>query len=216
MKTGMVLGAVLLCGCTSPERIVISESVPAPIHRSELDAQFKFLRARKDPISITANRERTLYLRADRDQDLVTMIRVVNEGRANIEQTIPVGHEPISIVLSHDESHAYVSNLGDGTISVLDVSGNGGVKNVQTIKVASNLFCLIFSRTGEYLYVVSRLGDKVWVIDPEVNRVIDTTTIALMDLSVKREQCYSGCHKQDPVRRRIFDQMSRERIARND
>lgn len=217
MNTRSMLGAVLLvCGCAPSHHIVISEPAPDIAPPRNWEAQLAELRSIKDPISITANRERTLYLRADRDLDLVTMIRVVNNGSNNIEETIPVGREPISIVLNPAESRAYVSNLGDGTISVLDVRGDGGVTGIDTIKIAANLFCLIFSQAGEYLYVVSRLGDKVWVIDPEVNRVIDSTTISLMDVNVKREQCYSGCHKQDPVRRRILDRLTHEKLARKD
>lgn len=214
---GAVLFACVVSGCAVIEDYGQGNS-PGPIHEPRpapvaVKTPIEQLREDfKDPISVTANRDRTLYLRADRDLDQVTMIRVINDGRNNVERTIPVGREPISIVLNRAESRAYVANLGDGTISILDVSRLDDVTVVDSIKIASNLFCLTFSRQGEFLYVVSRLGDKVWVVDPAVNQVTSTTSIRQLDLGVKQD-CYSGCHTLDTQRRRLFDQMSKDLVA---
>lgn len=169
------------------------------------------LRPMKGQIAITTNSARSLYLRADRDTDEVVAIRVgegVPESRA-----VKVGKEPISIVLNGEEKFAYVSNLGDGTVSVIDLSS---LAVADTIKIGANLFCLVFSRGEKYLYVVSRLGDQVWMVDPVVNRVVGTTKIYQMDLDVKTSQCYSGCHKQDPQRQRTFETLRYSPLARVD
>lgn len=169
------------------------------------------LRPMKGQISITTNSARSLYLRADRDMDEVVAIRV-GEGVPE-SHAVKVGKEPISIVLNGEEKLAYVSNLGDGTVSVIDLSS---FSVSDTIKIGANLFCLVFSRGEKYLYVVSRYGDQVWMVDPAVNQVVGTTKIFQMDLDVKKTQCYSGCHKLDPQRQRTFESMRHLPLARVD
>jgi DNA-binding beta-propeller fold protein YncE len=225
MKKGWgVLCACVIAGCAATDDTVIYrendkagiQSEPRPettaLSGSRGDSAWDRLKTRKSPFAITKNRDSTLYLRADRDLDQVFMLRVAAEGRDQVELAIPVGREPVSVVLNNAETRAYVSNLGDGTISVLDVTPHDTATVVGSVRIASNLFCLIFSRTGEFLYAVSRYGDKVWVVDPDANQVVGTTSIRQLDLSVRRE-CYSGCHAQDPQRRRVLDRLSGDIVA---
>lgn len=222
MKTGCgALFALVVSACAVTEDWnagdpVETQSEPKPdarmISKSGNGLDWEKLKGIKSPFAITRNREGTLYLRVDRDLDQVFMLRVARDGGDPIERVVPVGREPVSIVLNNAETRAYVSNLGDGTISVLDVTASDSVAVVDSVRIASTLFCLIFSRRGESLYAVSRYGDKVWVVDPTVNQVVGTTSIRQLDLNIRRE-CYSGCHAQDPQRRRVLDRISKDVFA---
>ncbi len=211
-----VCAAIFSTGCATESRLSNAEGVDwradVPALRMIVSAPPDYaryqprdmveLRPMKGQVSIITNSAKSLYLRADRDQDEVIAVRV---GKGVPESlSVKVGKEPLSIVLNGEEKFAYVSNLGDGTVSVIDLSS---LEVAETIKIGANLFCLVFSRGEKYLYVVSRYGDQVWMVDPVVNRVVGTTKIFQMDLDVKKTQCYSGCHKLDPQRQRTFETM---------
>lgn len=201
-------------GCATEERynsdVPVSgliEPAPPETKPYQQPQNMDQLRILKGQIAITTNRENSLYLRADRDLNEVAAIRVGVQDA----QAIKVGKEPISIVLNSEEKFAYVSNLGDGTVSVIDLAS---LEVTNTIEIGANLFCLVFSRGEKYLYVVSRFGEKVWIVDPVVNSVVGTTKIHQMDLDVKKTQCYSGCHKMDPQRQRTFESIRHAQVAR--
>jgi DNA-binding beta-propeller fold protein YncE len=48
---------------------------------------------------------------------------VIDTDTETVTATIPTGKSPTSIAVLPDGSAAYVSNLGDGTLSVLKIAG---------------------------------------------------------------------------------------------
>ena len=100
---------------------------------------------------------------------------------ANVIATIPVGIAPFDIRVSPDGTYAYVVNIGESTVSVIDTLTNtvAGTLSVGTEGQSRN--CLAFTPDGRYAYVV---GDcDTLVIDTASQSV--AATISVADFSVK-------------------------------
>jgi len=78
---------------------------------------------------------------------------------------------PFWMALSKDERLLYVSNWGDGTVSVVDLNNEQLVKN---IKVGKNPEGVVLSQDGRYLYVANSDTDDISVIDTIKNEVVST------------------------------------------
>ena len=66
--------------------------------------------------------------------------------------TVRVGNGPSDVKLSTDGRYAYVTNSGDGTVSVMDTTTN---KVVRTISVGSGPSSIAVNPDGRYVYVLN-------------------------------------------------------------
>jgi YVTN family beta-propeller protein len=80
------------------------------------------------------------------------------------------GNSPTRATLLRDWSELWVSNSGDGTVSVINTASNKVVGD--QIRVKGNPGALVASRDGKTLYVGNALN-YVSVIDREKKKVID-------------------------------------------
>jgi YVTN family beta-propeller protein len=69
---------------------------------------------------------------------------------------------------------AYVANVGDSTVSVIDTTNN---TVVATITVGANPFDVAVTPNGKHVYVANSLGNSVSVIDTSTNAVTATIPV---------------------------------------
>lgn len=84
------------------------------------------------------------------------------------EDSFRVGSNPYRVVLSPDGKTLYTANLGDGTISVVDIASRA---MTATIQVAPQLTDLKISRDGRWIYAVSRAAGQLAAIDASSREV---------------------------------------------
>lgn len=85
---------------------------------------------------------------------------------------LSVGVNPLDVAVSPDGAVAMVTNAGDGTVSVLDVSGP--VSLVDTITVGGEPTGVTFTPDGTEAWVSTWSGNSVKVIDVGTLSVVDT------------------------------------------
>lgn len=108
-----------------------------------------YIGAHPNDISIKNN---TLYVTCG-EADSVIAYDLVNE-RVNFE--IPTGRFPHDIILFKEKNMIFVSNMGENSISVIEVENN---KEVQRIVAENTPLKIIISNDRQYLYVcMSYLG----------------------------------------------------------
>ena len=115
----------------------------------------------------------TLYV-ADNLGDAVSVIDLPSR---TVKATVPVGHNPYTVILSKDGKSAYVSNWGEETLRVLDVSG--AIPQVkQTIQVGTHPNAMSLNSSNAELYVANADSDNVSVIDTQTNQVTRTIDLS--------------------------------------
>jgi YVTN family beta-propeller protein len=87
--------------------------------------------------------------------------------------TIAVGHNPYTALVSSDGNTVYVSNWGDTTVSVVDVSGATPTVT-QTIPVGTHPNVMLLNPVNSELYVANADSDNISVIDTTTNQVVRT------------------------------------------
>ncbi len=97
--------------------------------------------------------------------------------------SIPVGQEPMTIVITPDGSKIFAANGDDGTVSVLATSSdpNNPLSLLKTIPLSANAFGLALSPDGTKVYAGSSNGSSVF---SGALAVIDTTQLALIGTPV--------------------------------
>lgn len=82
---------------------------------------------------------------------------------------IPVGQNPVAIVISPDGKFTYVANNGSGTVSVVDVDPNSTdfETNVEDINVGSFPIDLAIHPDGDRLFVVNSGSNDISIIDTD-------------------------------------------------
>ncbi|MCX6355503.1 MAG: beta-propeller fold lactonase family protein [Candidatus Aureabacteria bacterium] len=88
--------------------------------------------------------------------------------------TVSVGYKPYQVALVPGGFHAYVTNYGDNTVSVIDIMAE---KVVATIPVGINPVGACVSEDGTRCYVTNSTSDDVSIIDCASNTVIKTVKI---------------------------------------
>ncbi|MCI0506336.1 MAG: hypothetical protein L0Z73_09540 [Gammaproteobacteria bacterium] len=150
---------------------------------------------RKGPISVWQSKNSNLVYIVDLLEQSLIIIDINNQP--SLEQPIPikVGRGAISVVANNQDSVAFVTNLLDGTLSVIDVTERK-VSGTLKLKVDSEPYCQIFGADESRLYVVTRRGDSVFVVDPVKRNVIDTLGVKDLSRDVQLKYCYQSCHEE--------------------
>jgi YVTN family beta-propeller protein len=91
-----------------------------------------------------------------------------------VSPVIALGAQPERIALTPDGTHAYISNLGDGTMSVLDVAQ---AKITTTFMLGSLPFNPLVSADGQTLYVDVMLDNHIAVISTLSNEITRTIPV---------------------------------------
>ena len=126
-----------------------------------------------DGLTVSAD-GKTLYL-ADNLGDSMTAIDL--ESRT-VTATLPVGHNPYTVALSQDNNTAYVSNWGEQSISVVDLTAPQ-LQQTQTITVGTHPSAMKLNPVYiNELYVANADSDNISVVDTNTNSVIRTIDLA--------------------------------------
>lgn len=111
---------------------------------------------------------RAMALTPDGTQLFVTVsaaparVVVINTTTNTVDDTIPVGEQPVDIVMSPDGKHAYVSNWASDSISVIDTESHAVVDTI--VAGFAHPFRIAITPDGLKLFVVNHFGDSVSVV----------------------------------------------------
>ena len=128
--------------------------------------------------SVTVTPDGAIAYSVSPDGDVVVPIDV--EGQ-NTYPSIPVGDNPIAIVMHPDGTFAYVANLGSGTVSVIGVDPDDAVTFntiVTTISVGTNPVDLAAGPDGDRVYVANAGSASLSVIDSDDQSATQHSVVA--------------------------------------
>lgn len=103
-------------------------------------------------------------------------VSVIDTSTNSVLSTISVQSSPNGIILSSDDSKAYIANTESDTISVIDTSSN---TVTDTIAVGHIPIGVAISPDNTKLYVTNFFDDTVSVIDTATNTVTATVTVGI-------------------------------------
>ncbi|MGA5824234.1 YncE family protein, partial [Kitasatospora sp. NPDC094028] len=89
-------------------------------------------------------------------------------------QTVAVGSFPTGVAITPDGRHAYVTNEGDNTVSVIDTVTN---TVTATVVVGTGPFDVAVTPDGLHAYVTNNGDNTVSVIDTVTNTVTATVVV---------------------------------------
>ncbi|MEU9048496.1 YncE family protein, partial [Kitasatospora sp. NPDC048343] len=87
------------------------------------------------------------------------------------DPTVAVGSFPTGVAITPDGLHAYVTNEGDNTVSVIDTATN---TVTATVVVGTGPFDVAVTPDGLHAYVTNEGDNTVSVIDTATNTVTAT------------------------------------------
>jgi acid phosphatase len=132
----------------------------------------------KNPAGLTVSPDGgTLYV-ADNLGDSMSAVKLNPDRTTSAVQTmVKVGHNPYTVVLSKDGKTAYVSNWGDSTVSVVNVTA-GVPTAVKTIQVGTHPNAMALNPKANELYVANADSDSVTVVNTTTNLILRKISLA--------------------------------------
>jgi len=119
----------------------------------------------------------TMYVVTKENNSLYT----INLANKKITQTLALGAEAYTCLLSPDKSELYISLWGGDKILVYNTLQN---KLVDSVAVGDNPNDICLTKNGRYLYVANANDNSVSVIDIQQRKVLETLNAALYPNSV--------------------------------
>jgi len=119
----------------------------------------------------------TMYVVTKENNSLYT----INLASKKITQTLALGAEAYTCLLSPDKSELYISLWGGDKILVYNTLQN---KLVDSVAVGDNPNDICLTKNGRYLYVANANDNSVSVIDIQQRKVLETLNAALYPNSV--------------------------------
>jgi YVTN family beta-propeller protein/autotransporter-associated beta strand protein len=108
-------------------------------------------------------------------------VSVINTATGAVTATIPVGNDPVGVVLAPNGTRAYVSNFGAGTVSVIDTATN---TVTATVRVGVGPALIAVSPDGATAYVANEFSNTVSVIDTATNTVTASIAVGIQPIGV--------------------------------
>lgn len=139
---------------------------------------------------------------------------VVNVETGEVETAIPTREETSHmVVISPDETIAYVSNIGSGSVSVIDLQGG---KLIKTLRLGNGSEGLDIGPDGRELWVANREQDTVSIIDTEALEVVESVECGSFPIRLKftpdgRFVLVSNARSGDVA---VFSRADRSEVAR--
>ncbi len=138
--------------------------------------------SRSSPLAITSDGRWIIV--ANRQNDTVGIVEVLHaDGTDNgyLMKELLVGKEPHSVVVSPDNTRAYVSNAAQGTVSVValrDAEQHAvDFRVVATIPVGTEPRGIAITPNGEYLVVANFTAGSLSIVDTDLREVVETIDI---------------------------------------
>ncbi len=116
-------------------------------------------------LATDASRKR-LYVTRGMDDGGVDVIDTVN---GSIKRTIPVGHTPVSPVISNDGKTLYVCNRFDNNVSIIEIESG---KEIAKVPATREPVAAVLSADGKHLFVANHLPTGAANVD-RMTSVID-------------------------------------------
>ena len=98
-------------------------------------------------------------------------VTVIDSERHEVAGRILTGIGHHEIAFTEDSRYAFVTNSGEGTLSVIDVTG---LAKALDLKVGEDPVSLAYSRLSKSLYVASGGSGSVTVVDGKSHQVLQT------------------------------------------
>ena len=86
---------------------------------------------------------------------------MINASTNSLSQNITVGNVPSGIAYNPKEKNIYVTNVGDGTISVISSTSNAVIKTIQT---GNEPRTIVFVPLTNMMYVTAEGDDTVFAV----------------------------------------------------
>jgi YVTN family beta-propeller protein len=101
--------------------------------------------------------------------ELTNSVTIVDPKTLQVVGSVPTGQaESHMLALSHDGRRGYTSNVGPGTVSVLDLEAR---KTLAVIPVSGNAQRIAISRDDRWLFTSDQTQPRLAVIDTATNQV---------------------------------------------
>jgi DNA-binding beta-propeller fold protein YncE len=127
--------------------------------------------SKSSAIAITGNDKLVVQVNPENDS-----ISTFDAANGNKLKEIPVGDEPVAVVIHPDDDTAFVLNRADGTImKITDIDGNPDVDD--ELEVGSEPTGIALSPTGKLLVVTEFGESRVALIDTEAMNELDSVEI---------------------------------------
>jgi len=131
-----------------------------------------------NPAGLTISPDGHKLFVADNLADSLTEVRLNPDGvTGTVLPQVRVGHNPYTVALSRFGDVAYVSNWGESTVSVLDVTRHTPTL-VKTIQVGTHPNAMALNPRRAELYVANADSDTISVISTITQEVIRTIDLA--------------------------------------
>ena len=95
---------------------------------------------------------------------------VIDLDAEEVIETVGVGNQPYTVALTPDETKAYVSNWGDGTVSVIDTESYA---MTESVLVGMGPNAIVADPERPRMYVADGNSDTVSVIETESDEATD-------------------------------------------
>jgi YVTN family beta-propeller protein len=97
-------------------------------------------------------------------------VSVISLLSNNVSDTLSVGNSPRGIAVSSDDTHIYVANYSDNTLSIIDTSDNSQI----TLPVGDCPLGVALNPNGEDLYITNNSSDSLSIISASKNELFGT------------------------------------------
>jgi YVTN family beta-propeller protein len=128
-------------------------------------------------LALTSDGRRLVVV--NRPADTVSIIEVRDaqgQDTNQLVQEVSVGHEPRQVVISPNDSEAYVTNTASGTVSVIQLTGPNAFRT-SSINVGTEPRGCALTPNGTRLYVANHTAGTVSVIDTSNFNLIGTVNL---------------------------------------
>jgi YVTN family beta-propeller protein len=131
-----------------------------------------------NPAGLTISPDGSKLFVADNLADSLTEVKLNPDGvTGTVLPPVQVGHNPYTVALSDSGDLAYVSNWGESTVSVLDVTRPTPTL-IKTIAVGTHPNAMALNAQRAELYVANADSDTISVISTTTLEVIRTIDLA--------------------------------------
>lgn len=101
--------------------------------------------------------------------DRVSGVTVIETEGPSVVKSIPTGRGHHEIAFSSDDRFAYVTNQGDGTLSIIDIRT---LERIKQLEIGKSPVSIAYSSQGRGVYVVNQDGGTIVAVDGESHEVI--------------------------------------------
>jgi DNA-binding beta-propeller fold protein YncE len=136
-----------------------------PFERAMANFSENFAQPRSSTLALTSDDRRLVVVNREKDSVSVVSVRDA-DGADTLEliKELPVGKEPRFVALAPDDSRAYVTNAVDGTLTVIDLTGDQPAVLGNPVAVGIEPRGIAVTPNGGYAFVANHTIGAVTVL----------------------------------------------------